>query len=93
MYVKNTAVVNIKCVTLWKYVMLNLHTKFERLKRDLGGMKKYVENINTQRKKSSDAGKRKMTSREMRKLEFARAKNPLASSKPCSSKLEIYCAC
>ena len=53
----------------------------KRLKRDHRTIKKYVENINTARKKRSDAGKRKVTSREMRKLKFALAKNPLASSK------------
>jgi hypothetical protein len=51
------------------------------LKRDHRSIKKYVKNINTQRKKRSDAGKRKVSSREMRKLRTALAKNPLASSK------------
>ena len=46
--------------------------------------------INLQRKRSSDAGKRKVTSREMRKLKFALAKNPLATSKTIYlSKLEL----
>ena len=53
----------------------------KRLKRDHRTIKNYVENINTARKKRSDAGKRKVTSREMRKIKFALAKNPLASSK------------
>ena len=53
----------------------------KRLKGDHRTIKKYVENINTARKKRSDAGKRKVTSREMRKIKFALAKNPLASSK------------
>ena len=53
----------------------------KRVKRDHRTIKQYVGNINTQRKRRSDAGKRKVTSREMRKLKFALAKNPLASSK------------
>ena len=35
----------------------------KRLKRDHRTIKKYIENINTQRKRRSDAGKRKVTSR------------------------------
>ena len=53
----------------------------KRLKADHRTIKKYIENINTQRKKRSDAGKRRTRSRKMRKLKFALAKNPLASSR------------
>ena len=53
----------------------------KRLKRDHRTTKKYVEDINTQRKRRSDAGKRKVTSREMSKFKFALAKSPLATSK------------
>ena len=63
----------------------------KRLKRDHRTIKKYVENINTQRKKRSDAGKRKVTAREMRKLKFALAKNP--SSKTIFEKAGIDRGC
>ena len=52
----------------------------KRLKRDHRTIKKYVENIDRQRKTRTDAGKRKVTSRDMRKLKFALAKNPLATA-------------
>ena len=57
----------------------------KRLKRDHRPIKKYVENINTARKKRSDAGKRKVTSREMRKIKFALAKNPLVLLLSCQT--------
>ena len=65
----------------------------KRLKRDHRTIKKYVSNINTQRKKRSDANKRKVTSRDMRKLKFALAKNPLASSKTIFEQAGIDRAC
>jgi hypothetical protein len=65
----------------------------KRLKRDHRTIKKYVENINTERKKRSDAGKRKVTSREMRRLKVALAKSPLASSKTIFEQAGIDRAC
>ena len=53
----------------------------------------YVENINTQRKERSDADKRMVASREMRKLKFALAMNPLASSKTIFQQAGIDRAC
>ena len=65
----------------------------KRLKRNHRTIKKYVANINTQRNKRSDADKRKVTSRDMKKLKFALAKNPSASSKTIFEQAGIDRAC
>ena len=49
----------------------------KQLNQDRRTIKKYVQNINTQ-KKRFNAAKQKMTSREIRKLKFALSNNPLA---------------
>ncbi len=60
----------------------------KRLKRDHRTIRKYVKNINTQRKINTQ-----MTSREMKRLKFALAKNPLASSKTIFEQSGIDRAC